>query len=158
MSESLTSSRMEAFSDGVIAVIITIMVLELKVPSLHDMSNWEAIRSDLPLVFVYLLSFVQTGIYWVQHHYLVDDVEHVTHGMLWANLALLFSLSLIPWATNWVAASARFPSRCTPSSAPFPPSPGSCSPTSSAAPPANRSPPVRSSRPSPPSSTSEPSS
>jgi uncharacterized membrane protein len=103
MSESLTSSRMEAFSDGVIAVIITIMVLELKVPSLHDMSNWEAIRSDLPLVFVYLLSFVQTGIYWVQHHYLVDDVEHVTHGMLWANLALLFSLSLIPWATNWVA-------------------------------------------------------
>jgi uncharacterized membrane protein len=93
---------MEAFSDGVIAVIITIMVLELKVPAAHDMSNWDALRSDLPLVLVYLLSFVQTGIYWVQHHYLVDDVEHVTLGMLWSNLALLFSLSLIPFATNWV--------------------------------------------------------
>ena len=102
MSDTLSSSRMEAFSDGVIAVIITIMVLELKVPSAHDMSNWNALRSDLPLVLVYLLSFVQTGIYWVQHHYLVDDVEHVTHGMLWSNLSLLFCLSLIPWATNWV--------------------------------------------------------
>jgi uncharacterized membrane protein len=102
MPDTLTPSRMEAFSDGVIAVIITIMVLELKVPSPHEMSNWDALRSDLPLVLVYLLSFVQTGIYWVQHHYLVDDVEHITHGMLWSNLALLFSLSLIPFATNWV--------------------------------------------------------
>jgi uncharacterized membrane protein len=102
MSDTLTPSRMEAFSDGVIAVIITIMVLELKVPSPHDMANWEALRSDLPLILVYLLSFVQTGIYWVNHHYLVDDVEQVSHGMLWANLALLFTLSLIPWATNWV--------------------------------------------------------
>jgi uncharacterized membrane protein len=102
MSDSLTPSRMEAFSDGVIAVIITIMVLELKVPAPHEMSNWQALRSDLPLLLVYLLSFVQTGIYWVNHHYLVDDVEHVTHGMLWSNLAFLFCLSLIPFATNWV--------------------------------------------------------
>jgi uncharacterized membrane protein len=103
MSHTLTPSRMEAFSDGVIAVIITVMVLELKVPTPHEMSNWDALRADLPLLLVYLLSFVQTGIYWVQHHYLVDDVEHVTHGMLWSNLALLFTLSLIPFATNWVA-------------------------------------------------------
>jgi len=102
MSESLSPNRLEAFSDGVIAVIITIMVLELKVPSTHEMSNWQALQSDLPLVLVYLLSFVQTGIYWVNHHYLIDDVAFVTHGMLWANLAFLFSLSLIPFATNWV--------------------------------------------------------
>ena len=102
MSESLSPNRLEAFSDGVIAVIITIMVLELKVPSTQEMSNWQAIRTDLPLVLVYLLSFVQTGIYWVNHHYLIDDVEYVTHGMLWANLAFLFTLSLIPFATNWV--------------------------------------------------------
>jgi uncharacterized membrane protein len=102
MSASLSPGRLEAFSDGVIAVIITIMVLELKVPSTHDMPDWSALRSDLPLVLVYLLSFVQTGIYWVNHHYLIDDVEFITHGMLWANLAFLFSLSLIPFATNWV--------------------------------------------------------
>ena len=102
MADTLTPSRMEAFSDGVIAVIITIMVLELKVPTPHEMSNWDALRSDLPLLLVYLLSFVQTGIYWVNHHYLIDDVEFVTHGMLWANLAFLFMLSLIPFATNWV--------------------------------------------------------
>jgi uncharacterized membrane protein len=102
MSSALSPSRMEAFSDGVIAVIITIMVLELKVPSTHDMSNWQALRSDLPLLLVYLLSFVQTGIYWVNHHYLIDDVKHVTHGMLWSNLLFLFTLSLIPFATNWV--------------------------------------------------------
>lgn len=102
MSESLSPNRLEAFSDGVIAVIITIMVLELKVPSTHAMTNQQALESDLPLLLVYLLSFVQTGIYWVNHHYLVDNVEYVTHGMLWANLAFLFCLSLIPFATNWV--------------------------------------------------------
>jgi len=92
---------MEAFSDGVIAVIITIMVLELHVPG-KEVSNTEGLRNVLPLVFVYLLSFVQTGIYWVNHHYLVDDVKRVTHGILWANLIFLFTLSLIPFATNWV--------------------------------------------------------
>ncbi len=102
MERKLTPSRLEAFSDGVIAVIITIMVLELKVPG-KEIGNFAAIRGEMPLLLVYLLSFVQTGIYWVNHHYLIEDVEHVTHGILWSNLALLFSLSLIPWATNWVA-------------------------------------------------------
>jgi uncharacterized membrane protein len=102
MPRNLSPSRLEAFSDGVIAVIITIMVLELKVPA-RDITNAVAIRQDLPLLFVYLLSFIQTGIYWVNHHYLLDDLDQVTHGILWSNLALLFTLSLIPWATNWLA-------------------------------------------------------
>jgi len=102
MAETLSPSRLEAFSDGVIAVIITIMVLELKVPS-HEISNAAALREDAPLLLVYLLSFIQTGIYWVNHHYLIDDVEQVSHGILWSNLVLLFTLSLIPWATEWVA-------------------------------------------------------
>ena len=106
--DQLTTSRMEAFSDGVIAVIITIMVLELKVPP-KSLSNIEGLRSILPLLLVYLLSFVLTGIYWVNHHYLVDDVKHITHGMLWANLAFLFSLSLIPFATIWVGARGISP-------------------------------------------------
>jgi len=102
--DRLTPERLNAFSDGVIAVIITIMVLELHVPSLADHpGNLDALREELPLILVYLLSFIQTGIYWVNHHYLVDDLDQVTHGILWANLALLFSLSLIPAATNWVA-------------------------------------------------------
>jgi uncharacterized membrane protein len=101
MSDTLSPSRMEAFSDGVIAVILTIMVLELRVPG-SNIANAEALREDMPLLMVYLLSFIQTGIYWVNHHYLLDDLEQVTHGILWSNLALLFSLSLIPWATRWV--------------------------------------------------------
>ena len=100
--DRLTPARLEAFSDGVIAVIITIMVLELHVPN-KEIANLAALRLELPLVLVYLLSFIQTGIYWVNHHYLVDDLDQVTHGILWSNLAVLFSLSLIPAATNWVA-------------------------------------------------------
>jgi uncharacterized membrane protein len=103
MPRDLSSSRLEAFSDGVIAVIITIMVLDLHVPSMHDASNRAAIFGDLRLIVVYLLSFVQIGIYWVNHHYLLDDLEHVTHGILWSNLALLFCLSLIPFGTQWIA-------------------------------------------------------
>jgi uncharacterized membrane protein len=99
--DRLTPARLEAFSDGVIAVIITIMVLELHVPS-KEIPSLAALRLDLPLVLVYLLSFIQTGIYWVNHHYLIDDLDRVTHGILWSNLALLFALSLIPVATNWV--------------------------------------------------------
>ncbi|MGB9032773.1 MAG: TMEM175 family protein [Acidobacteriaceae bacterium] len=99
--DRLTPARLEAFSDGVIAVIITIMVLELRVPG-KEIANLAALRLDLPLVLVYLLSFIQTGIYWVNHHYLIDDLDKVTHGILWSNLALLFALSLIPVATNWV--------------------------------------------------------
>jgi uncharacterized membrane protein len=102
MSRDLNSSRLEAFSDGVIAVIITIMVLDLRVPSARELGNTAALHADLRLILVYLLSFVQVGIYWVNHHYLIDDVEQVSHGILWANLAFLFALSLFPFATNWV--------------------------------------------------------
>ncbi len=101
MSKPLSPGRLEAFSDGVIAVIITIMVLELHVPG-NEISNPNGLRAILPLLLVYLLSFVQTGIYWVNHHYLVDDLDHVTHAILWSNLAFLFTLSLIPFATTWV--------------------------------------------------------
>lgn len=90
---------MEAFSDGVIAVIITIMVLELKVPGPDGSAG---LRVVLPTVVLYLLTFVQIGIYWVNHHYLVDEVETVSHGVLWANLMFLFCLSLFPFATDWI--------------------------------------------------------
>jgi uncharacterized membrane protein len=101
MPKPLSPGRLEAFSDGVIAVIITIMVLELHVPG-KEVSNVNGLIALAPLLTVYLLSFVQTGIYWVNHHYLVDDLDHVTHGILWANLAFLFTLSLIPFATTWI--------------------------------------------------------
>ena len=101
MPKPLAANRLEAFSDGVIAGIITIMVHELEVPP-KALSNLDGLRSLVPLLTVYLLSFVQTGIYWVNHHYLVDDVETVTHGILWSNLSFLFCLSLIPFATRWV--------------------------------------------------------
>lgn len=92
---------MEAFSDGVIAVIITIMVLELHVPP-ENLTNLQGLHAIAPTLFIYLLSFVQVGIYWVNHHYLIDDADSVTHGMLWANLAFLFCLSLFPFAARWV--------------------------------------------------------
>jgi uncharacterized membrane protein len=96
---NLSPARLEAFSDGVIAVIITIMVLELKVPSLDGVAG---LRAVLPTLTLYLLSFLQVGIYWVNHHYLLDEAETVTHGTLWANLIFLFCLSLFPFATDWV--------------------------------------------------------
>jgi uncharacterized membrane protein len=98
---SLSPGRLEAFSDGVIAVIITIMVLELKVPALD---GWAGLRVVWPTLFLYLLTFVQVGIYWVNHHYLIDECENVTHGTLWANLMFLFCLSLFPFMTLWVGA------------------------------------------------------
>ena len=99
--ENLSPARLEAFSDGVIAVIVTILVLELKVPT-ED--GWAGLRAVWPTLFLYLLTFVQVGIYWVNHHYLTDEVGSVTHGMLWANLIFLFCLSLFPFATEWVGA------------------------------------------------------
>ena len=101
MSLQLTSGRMATFSDGVIAVIITVMVLELKVPA-RDLPDPDALRKVLPMLMIYALSFVEVGIYWVNHHYMVDDVEQVSHGLLWANLSFLFTLSLIPFGTAWV--------------------------------------------------------
>lgn len=101
MSLQLTAGRMAAFSDGVIAVIITVMVLDLKVPA-HDLSDMAALRKVFPMLVIYAMSFVEVGIYWVNHHYMVDEVEQVSHGLLWANLSLLFTLSLIPFGTAWI--------------------------------------------------------
>jgi len=95
----LSPGRLEAFSDGVFAVIITIIVLELKVPASDGVAG---LRAVAPTVFLYLLTFVQVGIYWVNHHYLVDEVVTVSHGILWANLVFLFCLSLFPFATDWI--------------------------------------------------------
>ncbi len=91
--------RLEAFSDGVIAIIITIMVLELKIPHGSDLA---ALAPLLPVFLSYLLSFVFLGIYWNNHHHMLQAVRHVTGGALWANLHLLFWLSLVPFATAWM--------------------------------------------------------
>lgn len=91
--------RMEAFSDGVLAVIITIMVLEMKVPHAADLA---ALAPVLPVFLVYVLSFVNIGIYWNNHHHLLHAVERVSGPAMWANLHLLFWLSLIPFVTGWM--------------------------------------------------------
>ena len=98
----MKKSRLEAFSDGVMAVIITIMVLELKVPQSGD---WEALAPLAPVFLSYVLSFVFVGIYWNNHHHMLQLVEHVNGGILWANLHLLFWLSLIPFANGWIGAT-----------------------------------------------------
>jgi len=95
----MSKGRMEAFSDGVIAIIITIMVLELKAP--HG-ANPAALLPLIPAFLSYVLSFVYLGIYWSNHHHLLQAVRHVGGGVLWANLNLLFWLSLIPLATAWM--------------------------------------------------------
>ena len=95
----MKTNRLEAFSDGVIAIIITIMVLELKTP--HG-AGPEALRPLLPVFLSYVLSFIYVGIYWNNHHHLFQAVERVSGPMLWANLHLLFWLSLIPFATAWM--------------------------------------------------------
>lgn len=95
----MSRNRMEAFSDGVIAIIITIMVLELRVPIGASLS---ALRPLTPVFLSYILSFVLVGIYWSNHHHLFQVVERVSGGVLWANLHLLFWLSLIPFATAWM--------------------------------------------------------
>ncbi len=95
----MTTNRMEAFSDGVIAIIITIMVLELRVP--HE-ANLGALRPLVPVLLSYVLSFVFIGIYWSNHHHLLHAVKHVDGRILWANLHLLFWLSLVPFVTAWM--------------------------------------------------------
>ena len=92
-------NRMEAFSDGVIAIIITIMVLEMKVPKGEDLS---ALKPLLPVFLSYVLSFIYVGIYWNNHHHLLHSMQKVSGGILWANLHLLFWLSLFPFATGWM--------------------------------------------------------
>lgn len=93
------AGRLEAFSDGVIAVVITIMVLEMKVP--HG-DNLEDLAEVLPVFLSYVLSFMYVGIYWNNHHHLLHAAEKVTGAVLWANLHLLFWLSLFPFATGWM--------------------------------------------------------
>jgi TMEM175 potassium channel family protein len=95
----MSKNRMEAFSDGVLAIIITIMVLELAVP--HG-DNLAALRPLLPIFLSYILSFVHLGIYWNNHHHLLQATHHVDGRVLWANLHLLFWLSLIPFVTGWM--------------------------------------------------------
>ena len=95
----MTRGRLEAFSDGVIAILITIMVLELKVP--HG-TDWGALRPLVPPFLTYVLSFVFLGIYWSNHHHMLHTVERVNGAILWANLHLLFWLSLIPVVTGWM--------------------------------------------------------
>src|ERR1700753_2074759 len=96
---SMSKGRMEAFSDGVFAVIITIMVLEMKSPQGTDLA---ALKPLLPVFCSYVLSFIYVGIYWNNHHHLLQAVQHVAGSVLWANLHLLFWLSLVPFATAWV--------------------------------------------------------
>jgi uncharacterized membrane protein len=98
----MKTTRLEAFSDGVIAIIITIMVLELKTPAGHD---WSSLRPLAPVFSAYVLSFVFVGIYWNNHHHMIHVSERVSGSVLWANLHLLFWLSLIPFTTAWMGES-----------------------------------------------------
>ena len=95
----MSKDRLEAFSDGVIAILITIMVLELHIPQASSLS---ALHPLLPVLLSYVLSFVNIGIYWNNHHHLLHSTEVVSGGVLWANLHLLFWLSLFPFATGWM--------------------------------------------------------
>ena len=96
----LTTTRLEAFSDGVIAIIITIMVLELKTP--HG-TDWAALKPVLPGLISYIMSFLFVGVYWGNHHHLLHIVKRLSSGIMLSNLNLLFWLSLVPFATGWVA-------------------------------------------------------
>lgn len=95
----MEKNRLEAFSDGVIAIIITIMVLELKVPHGSDFASLEPL---LPVFLSYVLSFIYVGIYWNNHHHMLQTVQHVKGNILWANLHLLFWLSLFPFVSGWM--------------------------------------------------------
>jgi uncharacterized membrane protein len=95
----VSTARLEAFSDAVLAILITIMVLELKIP---DKEGLDALRPLLPVFLTYVLSFVNLGIYWSNHHHLLQATDRVTGSVLWANLHLLFWLSLFPFTTGWM--------------------------------------------------------
>jgi len=95
----MSTNRLEAFSDGVIAILITIMVLEFKIPHSPD---WAALRPLAPVFLTYVLSFIFLGIYWNNHHHMLHITERVNGKILWANLHLLFWLSLVPFATGWM--------------------------------------------------------
>ncbi len=95
----MTKNRLESFSDGVLAVIITIMVLEMKVPHGSDLA---ALLPLVPVFLSYVLSFIFIGVYWSNHHHLLHAADHVTARIMWSNLHLLFWLSLVPFATGWM--------------------------------------------------------
>ena len=104
--DAMTKSRIEAFSDGVVAIIITIMVLELRLPEGHDLA---ALRELVPVFLAYVLSFTNIGIYWNNHHHTFQAVHHVGGWVLWANLHWLFWLSLMPFATGFMEESGFQP-------------------------------------------------
>jgi TMEM175 potassium channel family protein len=104
--EPLTPSRLEAFSDGVIAIILTIMVLELKTPA---SANLAALMHEWPIFVSYVISFFYVAVYWINHHHLFHRVKHVDLAILWTNIALLFSMSLIPFFTEWVESTRLSP-------------------------------------------------
>lgn len=95
----MNKSRLEAFSDGVLAIIITIMVLEIKVP---EGTDWASLKPLVPVFFSYIISFVFVGIYWGNHHHLLHTVKSVNSRIMWSNINLLFWLSLIPFASGWM--------------------------------------------------------
>lgn len=95
----MTTNRIEAFSDGVLAIVITIMVLGMKVPEGYD---WDSLKSILPSFIAYIISFIYVGIYWNNHHHLFQTIKKVNGKMLLANLSLLFFLSLLPLTTAWM--------------------------------------------------------
>lgn len=95
----MNKSRLEAFSDGVLAIIITIMILEIKVP---ENNSFESLKPLIPVVLSYVLSFIYIGIYWNNHHHMFQVVKKVSGAILWKNLFLLFWLSLIPFGTSWI--------------------------------------------------------
>ena len=96
---AMNTARLEAFTDGVIAIIITIMVLEIHVPKGHDLA---ALKEEVPLLLAYVLSYVNVGIFWNNHHHMLHVTERVDGRVLWANLALLFWLSLVPFVIRWI--------------------------------------------------------
>jgi uncharacterized membrane protein len=96
----MTKNRMEAFSDGVLAIIITIMVLELKVP--HGSVDMAALKPLWPVFLSYLLSFIYVAIYWNNHHHMLHAAQRISGGVLWANMHLLFWLSMVPFVTAWM--------------------------------------------------------
>jgi uncharacterized membrane protein len=102
----MPKNRLEAFSDGVIAILITIMVLELRLP--HG-DNWEALRSMTPVFVTYALSFIYLAIYWNNHHHMLHATHGVNGPILWANNHLLFWLSLVPFVTNWMGENHNAP-------------------------------------------------
>jgi uncharacterized membrane protein len=102
----MSKGRLEAFSDGVLAIIITIMVLQLPAPNGARLADLQPV---VPLLLIYLLGFVYVGIYWNNHHHLLQATQHIAGGILWANLNLLFWLSLIPFTTAWMGAHPLTP-------------------------------------------------